>query len=348
MMFISPALTALVSGTDRPGSFGRFRPGMALLLFAFVLLIGLRFEVGGDWLAYEDLTAFVRMESLGYSLQFGDPGFALLTWLSARTPLGSTGPSLFCGAVLVYALWKFARRQPDPWLAVTAAVPYLLIVVGMGYVRQAAAIGFVMLALIQFENRSLGHFFKWMLLAALFHISSLAVLPLVGLTIVRRQPVAIIPLLIVSALGYFVLLGDRLDRFYEGYVVAQYDSSGALVRLLMNAVPAAIFLAYRKRFPLNDTGRALWSWFSILSLLLVALVAVSPSTTALDRIGLYCIPIQLLVFGNIAPLLAQTVQGQRAIKALAIFFYGAVLFTWLNYADNASFWVPYKFITDAP
>ena len=37
--------------------------------------------------------------------------------------------------------WFFVRRQPMPWLGLLVAIPYLVIVVGMGYSRQAIALG---------------------------------------------------------------------------------------------------------------------------------------------------------------------------------------------------------------
>lgn len=47
---------------------------------------------------------------------------------------------------------RFARSQPDPWLAVLVAVPYLVIVVAMGYSRQAVAIGILLAGLGRLER----------------------------------------------------------------------------------------------------------------------------------------------------------------------------------------------------
>ena len=111
----------------------------------------------------------------------------------------------------------------------------------------------------------------------------------------------------------------------------------------MNAVPAILFLLLRKRFRVTEAAAAFWTTVAVLSLLLVALVLVSPATTALDRIGLYCIPIQLFVFGHIGSVITRTPQGRRMISLLTITYYAAVLFIWLNYATNSEYWLPYKF-----
>lgn len=342
-MFVVPALSAFFGDQRQPGALTRPQIGLGLLLFAFVILVGARYEVGGDWFTYEEIVDFIRYEKLSTALTFGDPGFQLVTWISTRVGLGSAGPSTFCGAVLIYGIWRFVKPMPDPWLAVTAAVPYLIIVVGMGYVRQGAAIGFILLAILQFEQSRWLGFLGWISLAALFHVSSLVVLPIAALVIVRKQPIAFIPAAIAGALLYMFLLAPKLDRLYENYVVAEYDSSGALVRLAMNAVPALIFLALRKRFLLTEPARAWWALISALSLFLVVLVMMSPASTALDRIGLYCIPIQLFVFGNLASICTATAQGRRLLTFFAIAYYALVMFIWLNYATHSSSWVPYRF-----
>ena len=47
-----------------------------------------------------------------------------------------------------YGLFRICRQQPNPWLALVVATPFLIIVVGMGYTRQAAAMGFLMIGRI--------------------------------------------------------------------------------------------------------------------------------------------------------------------------------------------------------
>lgn len=343
-MFAIPALSALLRGeVGPPTSRGRFQPGLALLLVAFALVIGLRYEVGGDWFTYEEIVAYAGMEPLTTTLAYKDPGFGLIAWLSTRLGMGSYGASTFCGGVLMFGLWRFGRRQADNWLLIAASVPYLLIVVGMGYTRQAAALGFVLIALSDFGERSPFYFLRWLGVAILFHVSSILMLPLVIAALARRRVAAMIPLGILTFVAYVLVLRDRLDFMVEGYVNQEMDSSGAGVRLMMNAVPAVIFLLMRKRFAVSDVERALWSAFSLASLAVAAALLVSPATTALDRIGIYLIPIQLFVFGNLGPLVTDKGLGRFLVTSAIVVFYGVVLFVWLNFATHAQFWLPYRF-----
>jgi len=343
-MFAVPAFSAMVTGVQGTNVQRQLRIAYLLLLLAFMIIIGFRYEVGGDWFNYEQIVDYISGESFGYTMASGDMGFGLVAWISTRIGFGAVGPTFFCGGILVYALWRFGKTLAQPWLALTAAVPYLIIVVGMGYVRQSAAIGFILLSLIQFDRGSIARFGKWMLLATLFHVSALCVLPLAGIALVRKRPVAFIPLALAGVVLYFLLLRPRLDGFYENYVVAEYDSSGALIRLVMNAVPAVLFLLYRNRFIISENGRALWTMLSGLALGLVVLIFISTASTALDRVGLYCIPLQLFVFGNIVPLVARKATGQALFTFAIVVYYSAVMFVWLNYATHAEFWLPYRFV----
>ena len=343
-MFVIPALSALFSDkadVDRAGR--RFQPGLALLLIAFALMMGLRHEVGGDWFTYEEIIAYAGMEPLAVTLGYKDPGFGLIAWASARMGLGSYGANSFCAAVLMFGLWRFAKLQQDSWVLVAAAVPYLLIVVGMGYVRQGAALGFLLLSVSEFSKRVSFYSLRWVAIAILFHMSVILTLPLFIAAVARRRLAAMIPLGALTFATYMLVLRDRFDVLVENYVNQQMDSSGAGVRLAMNAVPAVIFLLLRKRFQVSDVERALWTAFSLAALGVAAALLISPATTALDRIGIYLIPIQLFVFGNMSQATTQKGAGRFLVTGGILAFYAAVLFVWLNYATHAEFWLPYRF-----
>ena len=178
-MYGLPAFYTLLLGSSDPSG-RRSRAGMAILLIIFAILIGLRYNVGTDWLNYLRTVNSLYYTGLSGALGYKDPGFGLVTLLSVRLGLDIYGADIFCGFALMLGIWQFARRQPDAWLSVTAAIPYLVIVVGMGYVRQAAAIGFILIALTRFESRRYLGFMGWMVLAALFHGPSACILPIAG------------------------------------------------------------------------------------------------------------------------------------------------------------------------
>ncbi len=345
-MFAVPAFSTLALGARRTLT---RRPASGWLIFTivmFVLLIGLRYRVGTDWFNYQRTIFNLTHTSFGGALLYKDPAFGVLAWISIRIGLGIYLPNFICGLILMVGLTKFVRRQSDMWLAITAAVPYLLIVVGMGYVRQSASIGLLLIALGAFEDRRYYRFLFLLGVASLFHASSLTILPLAGIALVRNRKTLLVPLLLIAALFYGVLLQERVDALYTAYVARAdaVDSSGTLIRLVMNAVPAVLFLLYRRSFRLDDLNRFLWSLFSYGALFLFVLLFIIPSSTAVDRVGLYFIPLQLYVFGNISTVLSDKQSGVRLIGFLAILYYAAVQFVWLTFAANAEAWLPYRVI----
>lgn len=340
LMFAWPAgATFLWSGNEYRRA---IRAALVVLFLVFCVVVGLRDETGGDWINYADYTEAVSFVSLETAFTANnEPGFALITWLSTRIGLGVYGPSAFCAIILMWAIVRFARRQPDSWLAITASVPYLIIVVGMGYVRQSAAIGFIMIALLNFESGRTIRCLIYLLLASLFHTSALFVFPFIALALSRRNIVFAIPLSILSIPVIYMIIGNRLDQMMQNYVEAKLDSSGTLVRLLMNAVPSMIFMIYRDKFHLSNEMKFIWTMFAVTSCLLIMIFPLSPSSTLVDRLGLYMIPIQLMVFGHLSSVMAKKPQEGGLINLFAVLYFAVVQYVWFNYAKSVFAWVPY-------
>jgi hypothetical protein len=339
-MFAWPALISFLVGSreDRRGG----TTGWVILFIVFVVLIGLRTETGGDWYQYNSMTELISFQDLSTALSTTESGYALVTWISTRLGWGIYGSTTFCGLVLMYAVIRFSRRQPDSWLALTAAVPYLIVVIGMGYVRQAAAIGFVMLALLDFEEGKRLKCGMYIILATLFHTSALVVAPFIAIVATRGNIVYLVPVVLGAIPAILYLANTRYDIMVSGYVNAEYSSSGTLVRLFMNAVPSSIFLINRRKFNISSNMTFLWTVFSLLSFVLFLAFAASPSSTIVDRLGLYLIPIQLMAAGHLPAVVARTPSESRFVTLAGIIYFAAVLLVWLNYADNSYMWKPYR------
>jgi len=138
---------------------------------------------------------------------------------------------------------------------------------------------------------------------------------------------------------YWLFLAEQVSDLWKNYVESGYSSEGGAIRVAMNAVPAVLFLLFRKRLKMRSEERALWFWISAFSLLCVPLVF--QASTAVDRVALYFMPIQLVVFSYLPHL---ALSNSRVIsRAAVIAFYALVEFVWLNYATNSKWWLPYQF-----
>ena len=130
----------------------------------------------------------------------------------------------------------------------------------------------------------------------------------------------------------------------SGYIEAGYSSSGAAVRIAMNALPAFLYFVFRSRLKLEDDERRFLDVLALIALAFVGLLYVSPSSTAVDRMALYIIPIQLLVLGRLPLNLARTKGDYQLLAAGVVVYSAAVMFVWLNFAVDADVWVPYSLI----
>ena len=95
------------------------------------LLIGLRYKVGADWETYRFLFSYAGYAKLGRALAVGDPGYQFINWAVQQVGGELWQVNLLCGLIFTWGLYRFARAQPDPWLCIAVAIPYLVIVVAM-------------------------------------------------------------------------------------------------------------------------------------------------------------------------------------------------------------------------
>jgi hypothetical protein len=114
----------------------RSKPLGVPLLFgalAIVIFVGLRYKTGTDWGNYQ--RQWVEAESLTLdsliTIHNGDAGFYTLMWLLKSAGAEYWVLNLICAAIFTFGLFAFAKRLPNPWLAIAVAVPYLVIVIAM-------------------------------------------------------------------------------------------------------------------------------------------------------------------------------------------------------------------------
>jgi hypothetical protein len=340
-LFLVPTFFAFSEGA----SFRRRNPFTFSWLFVcllFTILIGFRYQVGGDWAHYERQFLDAAKLTFDKALLGDDSGYVLLNWLVAKAGFSVTVVNVVCGAVFTWGLVTFAREQPRPWLAITVAVPYLITVVAMGYSRQAVAIGFVMLAFSGLGANSAVRFAVWITVAALFHKSAVLLIPIAILAKTKGRIWTAVWVGAVGVLLYYFLLAESVDKLMTNYVEAEYQSQGAAIRVAMNALPAAAFLMYRKHFKLDGAQLNLWTYISFIALGFVALLYLSPSSTAVDRVALYLIPIQIFVLSRLPSAMQARYKAGQIVRIGVIGYSALVLFVWLNYAAHAKYWLPYQ------
>jgi hypothetical protein len=365
-LFLAPAILAVAEKeTNNQYRVDLSRSGSQKLAWTLIwliltLVIGFRFRVGGDWYNYFHYLYEAEDVGLGELLSEPEPGYRLFNWMSDNLGWSIYGVNLFGGALFAFGLVGLCLNQPRPWLALTVSVPYLVIVVAMGYSRQGIALGVVMMGVLALERGSIVKFVLYVAVAATFHKSAVLLIPIAALASTTKKIFTFFWVAIAVLVLYYLMLSSQMDELYDSYIESQYQSQGALIRLVMNALAAVVFLIWRRNLEFNDAQMRLWFWFSVLSLFFLALFTVTKASTALDRVALYFLPLQIVVFAR-APSVVLSRKASQAPRPLArtdasqlmavlvIIYYAGVQYTWLNFANNANHWVPYQFyLTIAP
>lgn len=315
-----------------------------ILLFFLCLLVIMAFrQSGGDFYTYNLMIQQFLEEDLSTWLTLTDHAYGFLNWLSIQAGWGIYGVNFFCALIFLFGLYRYTSDEPRPWLLVAAAIPYFVIVAAIGYTRQGTAAGLLMLALTYIQRGSALKATASIILAVGFHSTALIAAPLLyyALSKMRNLKLILIPLFLASLYGGYSATSERLEFMADVYLESDhYQSSGAVQRAFITAVAAVAFFLYRKRWRyLFDDGQT----YFFVALLALALFPLSFfQSTVADRIGLYLLPFQVLVFARLPVLQSNKSMTQLATVGVLV-AYTLVLFVWLHMGQfSQSLWLPYS------
>jgi hypothetical protein len=324
--------------------FPRKRPNAVAWAVAFVVLVvfvGLRHKVGMDWNNYLVITDRIHDGGAMQALDFAEPGFALLTWLSTRAGWGIYGVNLASAIVFCLGLFRLCLRTETPWLGLAMATPFLVMVVAMSASRQAIAIGILFWLVAQWKEYPLHWRVGLILLATSFHYSACFFLCFSPLDLDARPAVKVGIAVVLGLAALWVLESTGSAEYYVASYVSEKSeltySPGAVQHVLLNAAPALLLLAGRRvrerLFPTIVVRR-----FALLALLLVPTAFFF--STAAGRVSFYLFPVSIYAVAAVPTLFAH--PRVRAIVRMALAC-GTVflLWFWLTYANSALAYIPY-------
>jgi hypothetical protein len=314
---------------------------LILLLFSvfLILLIGFRHEVGGDWFHY------IRQYSIleDRLLLNRDPGYSLVHWFSLNYLNGIYSTNLISASILIYGLIRFCAILPLPWLAITVSIPYIIVIIGMGYTRQSVALGFILMALLNLMSGKSNRFYFFVILASLFHQTALVFSAIGFLVDLKKRQFSFskaIILFTIILFSFVFLLMDRMSDFIYHYIENQsFQSHGALLRIAMSIAVAAIYFIYRKKYKRIYNDDHIWFYLS-LGIVCIFILSFFASTAA-DRLAIYFLPLQLVVLSRF-PTLIETTLNRTFVVSIIVIVYAASLLVWLNFGIHSKYWLPYK------
>jgi hypothetical protein len=309
-----------------------------------VAIIGLRYQVGGDWFNYLNIYRGIAREDFGgaFDVSVQEPAYTLINWVAAQFDAGMWLVNIVCAIPFVIGMIMLSRQHSNFWLALLVATPFLIIVVGMGYTRQAAALGFLMAGIAQLvRTGSIIRFGAWVAAGALFHQTVLVFIPIIMMTTARNRQMAVLFGVLALVVGYFTVLPNAMERYGPGYVRQELRAAGAAIRVLMNLVPAILLLLSGGRLYRSPEERSVWRTFALLAVVAAIALPLVPSTAIVDRFSIYLIPLQMYVLTRF-PYTRAAGGSSTGWRFLVMIYTAAVMFVWLNYAVNAKSWLPYS------
>ncbi|MEN9581894.1 MAG: hypothetical protein RJA70_4903 [Pseudomonadota bacterium] len=338
-LFAWPAISALLKMR-----LSRQAARYSLLLYAvfLTLIIGLRVEVGVDWGNYLDHYDTAASSTLLQAMQTNDPAYGFLNWVAAAMGLKIWLVNLVCAAVYVTGIVILCREFPNPWLGMTIAVPFMGIVVGMNYTRQSAALGCIFWAIVALQREKSLRFAILVVIGALFHRTAAIVFPLGALMYSPNRYWRLFWVTGGFILAYYVFLAESSDNLIETYWRNPMVSDGTVVRVLMNGTAGLCILILGKRFEVSDRVFRFWRLYAVTSIPFIVAIIALPPLTAIDRIALYWMPLQVYAFAHL-PAAVRKWGLSGIAEAAAVLGYASVQFVWLVYATYSFAWFPYKF-----
>ncbi len=313
-----------------------------LLLFGLFLFSAFRFEVGCDWSGYYNQYFRYGGMTLSESISERDPIWAALfvvqTWLDLPYPWINVASSFlfFLGAHVL------ARRQPDPFAFMVLLYPVLVINMPMSGIRQAAAIGVMMMAFAAFSDRRLLRYVGLTIIAAGFHSSAMVFLllaPLVKGSYTRSRLALAAVLAVPGAL--LMASGEAAETATERYVNSGIDAAGAAFRVGLVFVTGVWFLAIQRR-AWHRSWPGDYRIVSVGTLAMLGMIVLVPiSTVIADRLAYYLVPIQAMMFAR-TPWLP-LVSGKALKTALPYLILLTMFMVWSALSWHFSLcYIPYQ------
>lgn len=305
------------------------------LLF-LIILIGLRFEIGGDWEAYLDWQKNTEGYSIYESLVLPSPVYSFINILSENLG-GIYFVNLCCAATCVLGLHMFSLTSDHPKFLFVSLIPFIIFIFSMGFVRQSLALSFVLMV----YNRNSFIFIVGAFFAIFSHVSAILILPIYYLF--RRDISYARVLLFLFLVAIFVVMFYEQFFLYFKYYVAmqEYRSAGVFYRLSPLLIILTFFvLRHLYIGSSNSTRSAEAIIFTFLPMLFLFLVAIGGFSTSADRMFYYVLPLVALYISNSNTLFKLNV----IIKARSVFLVSnyALFFLWMLLSDHVRYWVPYK------
>lgn len=226
----------------------------SLAFIVIVLFCGLRFFVGNDYSGYYYNFQRISTYNLSFFEQRWEPGIYLIIQIFENSKIGYFFFLFTCSVITYIFIFKALIYENVLQWGIFFTFTLGLLIMANDQVRQAVSLSIFLFSIKYIEQNNFKKYLKWIIVAALFHYSAIALIPIYFLKNVKLNSFIFSILIIVTYIGF------RLGIFYD------------LIFVLIGKIPyyGELYLARERFFDIDQTGSGLTILFKTLIALFIA------------------------------------------------------------------------------
>ena len=320
-----------------------------LFIITIIIFAGLRHQTGGDWKIYQEnyINNGLDFQISKYNIR-SDYGWELISYILFKIGFSIHMLNFISSAFFFISLNNFIRSYDSKLLVYIIIFPVIIIVLLMGFTRQAVAFSFLLLALSSFFKEKIFITFFYIIIGTLFHKSLILLLfiyflfPFKIIYQIYNKKIYLIFLffLLISLILTYSLIRQDFNSLIINYFGTAVDKNpiaqGAYQRWLINFIPSLLLIIFFKNFTENYVERRIFLFFSIVSIFSIILIPFF--TTGIDRIMYYFSIIQIFVFAKMPFIFP---KYRKFTNLFIILYYLAIFIIWINFSNHSYLWIPY-------
>ena len=306
-----------------------------LIVLLLVLFIGLRYQVGGDWVTYNIFFKNYLEQDINFNLST-EPFFKLFYKYIGSIGLNIYIANLISAILLMTSLSLLLLKEKYPFTGLFLSFPVLLVIVGMGFNRQSIALSIIIFGFL-FWKRSFLRYSFFIILASLFHKSAIL---MVLINRFNLKFINILPL-ITTMFGIFLVfffLSNHINNIIKGYPLFEIKSYFSYIRVIYILLPSLIFLIYKKNFHIYSDYLFI-SKYSTFSLILIPVLILNADIAT--RLSFYFLPLSIIILSRL-PMMFNNLNMRISLIIIIHILTICYFIFFIFYANNVNGWVPYN------
>ena len=313
-----------------------FNPIWYAILIFLILFIGLRDGIGGDWVTYENFFEFYKDSN--FQINFTtEPFFYNFYIILGRLNFNIFMANLLSAIFFIYSLSLFLKKEKYPFYSLYLAFPVLIVVISMGFNRQAIAISFLMIGYIYWQKFQV-RFLLLVIISALFHKSAIIILLINKYKINFKKNVLTLLFLVIFLSIIYLYINRHINNIVRAYPLFEFNNLPSYLRITYIIYPSLIFMFFRNSFKQFNDYYFLKK-FSLFALLLIPIMIANVDVA--NRLGFYYLPVSVIILSRFPYIFSIAYFRYSIFLFINLLTYTYFIF-FLYYANNINGWVPYK------